>query len=272
MNIISKIETSLIDNTFYYNLISYFKHYNDPKNQYVELDNLFQFQSPLPYPDFNAILSQIQIVDEEVHLNNPTQLFNDLSLPYYWWVFKDLNSNELVNKIKEKKLRNTGDIIVLGAEIAKLVEIFSTPNSLFVEPVNNADKMKKWAEITSYRYNIKGTFVDTFLDNFKDVRFTEDTYWSKYIGWLNGEPVASSTLIKSQGIAAVYDVSIIPRYRNWGIENSMIMIPLRQAKRDGYHVGVTIATIGEVNRIKPLNFVELFKIQRYLGVPPRAKK
>ena len=63
-----------------------------------------------------------------------------------------------------------------------------------------------------------------------------------YLGYLNGEPVATSQLILSDGVSGVHDVTVLPSARGKGVGTEMSMLPLRDAVNSGYHYGVLCAT------------------------------
>ena len=63
-----------------------------------------------------------------------------------------------------------------------------------------------------------------------------------YLGYFDGEPVATSQLLLSDGVGGVHDVTVLPSARGKGVGTEMSLLPLRDASSSGLDYGVLCAT------------------------------
>jgi GNAT superfamily N-acetyltransferase len=61
---------------------------------------------------------------------------------------------------------------------------------------------------------------------------------SRYVGYLEAEPVASAALVTGDGIAGIYAVATLPPARRKGIGRAMTLQPLLQARSAGCRTGI----------------------------------
>ena len=86
----------------------------------------------------------------------------------------------------------------------------------------------------------------------------------RYIGFLNGTPVATSALVLDSGVAGIYAVATIPEARRRGIGRIMTVIPLLEARQIGYRVGILQASSMGYSIYKKLGFSDVCMYREYL--------
>ena len=68
------------------------------------------------------------------------------------------------------------------------------------------------------------------------------TPWRMFVGYLNGEPVATTMLFIGGGVASVYAVATLPAAQGKGIGAAITLAPLLQARAAGHHHAVLFST------------------------------
>ena len=66
--------------------------------------------------------------------------------------------------------------------------------------------------------------------------------WQCYVGYLDGEPVASNMLFNGAGVASAFGVAVAPSARGRGIGAAITLAAFEDARAWGYRYGVLFAT------------------------------
>lgn len=91
------------------------------------------------------------------------------------------------------------------------------------------------------------------------------TPWQMFVGYLDGEAVATNILFNGAGVASVYGVATHPSARNKGIGGAITLKPLLLARDMGYRYGVLFSSEMGVSVYQRLGFrLTPARINRYL--------
>jgi ribosomal protein S18 acetylase RimI-like enzyme len=91
------------------------------------------------------------------------------------------------------------------------------------------------------------------------------TPWKMYVGYLNGQAVATNMLFNGGGVASVYAVATVPSARGRGVGGAITLKPLLEAREMGYRYAVLFATEMGVHAYERIGFrLSEARINRYL--------
>ena len=134
--------------------------------------------------------------------------------------------------------------------------------SLRIVPVDGEHVLKQWIHVASIGFRIEESFEKVWFDFFADIIL--DTRFQTYLALLDGEPVATSQLFLSEGVAGIYNVSCIPDARGQGIGSAITLAPLLEARQMGYRIGILQASKDGYNVYRRLGFQDYGKLSVYL--------
>jgi len=128
----------------------------------------------------------------------------------------------------------------MAADLMALPEDLPFPNGLEIVPVENGETLRQWIHIASIGFEVPEEYEKVWYDFFVETVF--DLPFRSYLALLNGQPVATSQLFLSAGVAGIYNVTCIPEARGQGIGAAITLAPSLAARGMGYRVAILQAS------------------------------
>ena len=150
----------------------------------------------------------------------------------------------------------------MAADLMALRSPIPIPNHLSIIRVEDGETLKKWIHIASIGFGVPSDAEDIWYEFFEEAACSFP--FRTYLALLNGEPVATSQLFTSAGVAGIYNVTCIPEARGQGIGSAVVMAPLLDAREMGYRVGILQASSMGYKVYRRLGFQDFGKLSVYL--------
>jgi hypothetical protein len=96
----------------------------------------------------------------------------------------------------------------------------ASPGGFYIEYVNNPKMLEAWIQISAEGFG--GGDYQNFYEAYAR------------LGYLDGRPVTSSTLLLAGGIASIYDVSTPLTLRRQGFGSAITWAMMQEARKRGY--------------------------------------
>lgn len=260
-----------------FNLLAAMEYnYNDYANYVSRLPYMRLQQSPEitlllseKFPPWNVVL-RTQLTSQNVATSIEAILaqFRALNLPLAWHILPSTQPPNLERHLIE------GGFLLFDEEPHMVIEPATIalhtqhlPN-FTIERVNDTTSFAQWYETT-----LAGFFTDmptlgqVCFDVYTTVGFDPQSPFLHYIGYMNDEPVAASTLFLAGGIAGIYDVSTLPSARGKGFGTAITQTALQEAQRLGYRYVCLQASEMGYPIYKRIGFKEQFRERKYRWSP-----
>jgi len=150
----------------------------------------------------------------------------------------------------------------MAADLKSLPDNLATPVGLRIVPVVGGETLKQWIHVASIGFGVREEFEKVWYDFFVEAIF--DMRFRTYLAVLNGQPVGTSQLFLSAGVAGIYNVTCIPEARGQGIGAAVTLAPLLQARKLGYRISILQASQRGYSVYRRLGFQDFGKLSVYL--------
>jgi GNAT superfamily N-acetyltransferase len=150
----------------------------------------------------------------------------------------------------------------MAADLTSLPENISIPNDFRIVPVEDEATLRKWIHVASVGFGVPTDVEDIWYSFFAEA--VCERPFRTYLALLNREPVGTSQLFTSAGVAGIYNVTCLPQARGRGIGAAVTLAPLLEARQMGYRVGILQASSMGYKVYQRLGFQDFGKLSVYL--------
>lgn len=187
----------------------------------------------------------------------------ELGVPGSWHVGPSMRPADLGGRLVAHGFEYAGDDTGMAADLSALPERVPAPDGFEIQPVRDQAGLSAWVETLGSGFGEGPVEAEWVGEMYRRIGYGGEGPWRHYLGRLDGEPVATSTLFLGAGVAGVYFVFTVEEARGRGIGAATTLAALRDARNRGYGVGVLGSSEMGYPVYRRLGFRELCKIGIY---------
>jgi ribosomal protein S18 acetylase RimI-like enzyme len=207
-------------------------------------EDLLLVDSRLPTDAFNKILrARLREADADRRIAEAVSHFRTAGRPFAWWVGPCSRPLDLERRLEQHGLRAAEFELGMAAACSDLPARLDLPAGLEIRRVRTPAELADFAVVVAGDPPEPG-IVDFFLSAGPAV-LEENSPMQLFIGYLEGQAVASSELSLGADIAGIYGVSTLPAFQSRGIGLAMTWAAADQGRRLG---AITAAQASDAGR------------------------
>jgi ribosomal protein S18 acetylase RimI-like enzyme len=221
---------------------------------------LLWVSTALPFPFLNGVV-RTNLTPDTVDAAVVVTLdhFKQRNVPALWLIGPSSQPADLGRTLVAHGLSHMSEDPGMAMDLHRLNDNIPSPAGLIIERVNDATALRIWCGFTD-----QPGLADALFELGMAIGFGIERPLSHYLGWLNGKPVATASLVLGGGVVGICNVMTIPEAQRQGIGSLMTAVPLREARSMGYRIGVLQSTKMGLNVYRRLGFQEYCTISIYL--------
>ena len=180
------------------------------------------------------------IVDEKIE--EAIHFYSNLTRRWIWPIYSSTRPRNLGDSLERHGLRKVEEKHPLMAlNLEELNQGFHMPEGLEIMKVVEEATLPLWSRVFLVGHGLE-RLLESGLRLFQAVGVRDDQPASKFLGFYNGVPVASSQVLFGRSVARLNFVSTMPEARGKGIGTAISLASLISARERGYKVAVLTST------------------------------
>ena len=200
---------------------------------------LVWFYTGIAAPLFNGVVCArlnphgVKVVVDALRVRIATR-----GAPCFWWIGPGSKPDDIGALLEHHGLKVAGSAPGMAAELQSLDEGPDPIAGFEMKRVEGAQARALWGRLAASGTGLSEAAVEALEKlepTIADPRYQQQR---RYLGALDGKPVACSALVLEAGVAGIYAVATLPEARRKGIGRAMTLRPLLEARELGYRVGV----------------------------------
>lgn len=229
-------------------------------------DKLAWVVTGIAEPFYNAVVrTRLAEAEADAAIARVLALFRRRRVPALWWVLPSSEPWDLGARLDAQGMMYRGEGPGMAAELAALPDDAPKLPGFTVERVHDVVSLMEWMRTNEAAYGATAERVDlTYVQLESTLGFGPERPYQRYLGRLNGLPVATSALFLGAGVAGLYGVGSLPEGRGRGVGTALSLAALREARTLGYHVAVLESSPLGYSMYRRLGFREICRLRSYI--------
>jgi ribosomal protein S18 acetylase RimI-like enzyme len=179
--------------------------------------------------------------------------FDRVRRPFSWWVGPADRPEHLGSILEAAGLERAETELAMGVDLSG-VRPADPVEALEIRRVATPVELADFARLSAANWSPPDAHVIRFYEGRAGVLLSGESPQWLYVGYLRGEPVATSEVTLGGGVAGLFNISTAARWRRRGIGTAMTRRPLLDARDAGYGVAVLQAAPDGVSLYRQTGF------------------
>jgi ribosomal protein S18 acetylase RimI-like enzyme len=221
----------------------------------------------VPVPLFNHVyftrLAQEENIDARIE--GVMGSFAEHEVPFMWSIGPFTQPPDLGARLESRGLSRADELPGMAVDLQAINEDVPAPSALATERVSNTEVLRECIEVMRVGFELPELTSEVFFEAFSTMGLTEESPLRSYVGRLEGEAVAASSLLLAAGVAGIYNVATLPKARRQGLGAAVTLEGLREARELGYRIAVLQSSAMGFGVYRRMGFEQYSTYSIYVG-------
>ncbi|MCC7451303.1 MAG: GNAT family N-acetyltransferase [Anaerolineae bacterium] len=241
-----------------------------PGSELTDTPAITSFITGIPFPLFNGVL-RAKLTPETVDpaITSVVERFKARRVPAFWWLSPITAPANLADSLAKHHFVFAGNTPGMAADLQSMSWDRPLPSGLSIMLVEDSELLKTYLLTLARGAEVPESIYEMLLKAEAGAVAPPNAELLRYIGFLNGAPVATAAMVLCAGVAGIYAVATLPEARGRGIGSALTLYPLRQAYERGYRIATLQASQMGFPIYHKIGFKTVFNFALYMWTGSR---
>lgn len=221
-----------------------------PNARLIDEHGAFGVMTDVPMTFFNGIATA-----HAPSIDAVVDVFRSRNRAFRWWVHDGLGSELLAHG-----LRFAYHSAGMTCDLSQLAAV-PAPTDLSIRQVHDIRAMAEWAYVLTTVFERPSSEADLWTESFSTIGF--DGNWAHFVGYVDGAPVATASVLTCGDVVGVYDVGSLESMRGRGFGSAITRAALKHARDRGAKEAALQSSDMAVSVYRGLGFTERATLSMY---------
>ncbi len=237
---------------------AYMKLHGDPE--------IFWFETGIRHDIFNRVLqTRFEAGTLPQAIERVLASFQSRRIPFLWHLGPSSRPAHLDTLLQSRGLVHYETEPGMFVDLLAFNEDIQVSHNVTVQPVMTDEQLQQWIRI--WEFESSEEVIDLWFSLYSSLSLYREHSLRLYLGVQDGKPVATSAVCFAGGVASIGPIGTLPPYRGQGIGATMTLTALREARSQGYRIGVLTASPMGINIYRRIGFQQFCTSSIYLWHP-----
>lgn len=204
-----------------------------PGGMAIDGDGVAGVITDVPMPFFNGIGETRFASDVDERVERTIDIYRARSRSFRWWVPPSTEPRDLVATLRAHGLRHVWDSAGMAADLTNLTLRQPQGQAFTIRRVTDRPALTQWGDILGEVFAMLPADAAIWVDAYHHLGFGSRSGWTQFVAYLDGQPVATSSLLLRGALAGIYHVGTLEEARGRGIGAAITLEAMRLAREAG---------------------------------------
>ena len=231
--------------------------YSSPISRVEDEPEFLRLSCDVPHPMCNYVFrSRFPAPEVDSRIEEMIDFFRSRGLPMSWMAGPCCQPSDLGERLTSHGLALESEVVGMTIDLRNLKEDLPTAHDLTIKRVANEVDSQQYLRPFGIGFEFPDSVVTAWGRMNASHGFGAQLPRYDYVAMMDNEPISCASMFKTPDAAGIYCVATVPGVRRRGAATALIVNALREARDEGYKLGLLQAKAMGAGVYRKIGFVD----------------